>query len=163
MSATAPPSDILAALPHLRRYARVLTGETPRADALVAETLDHAARNSLPSISPPDFLRRLFALMHQLHFARATGTEGSLANGAAGAAPDATPPRGKPAALLRQFGKLPTEEREVLLLVAVERMHYDEIASVLRVPVSTVMARLKRARDQMRAADLSLRAGRDHA
>ena len=162
MSATAPPANVLAALPHLRRYARVLTGEAPRADLLVAETLDHAGKKSLPQTSLPDFRRRLFALMHQLHFARATSAEGNPATIADGTALSA-PQSGKSAELLMQFGRLPTEEREVLLLVAVEGMHYDEIAGVLHVPVSTVMARLKRARDRMRAADLSFEAERNDA
>jgi DNA-directed RNA polymerase specialized sigma24 family protein len=43
----------------------------------------------------------------------------------------------------------------MLLLVAVERMRYEEIAALLRVPVLTVIARLKRARDSMRGADMS--------
>jgi len=59
----------------------------------------------------------------------------------------------KSSELLSHFGRLFPEEREVLLLVAVERMGYEEIAELLQVPVSTVMVRLKRARAFLRPAD----------
>jgi RNA polymerase sigma-70 factor (ECF subfamily) len=41
---------------------------------------------------------------------------------------------------------LPEEQREVLLLVAVEGLAYKEAAQVLGVPIGTVMSRLARAR-----------------
>ena len=42
MSDTLPDPDLLAALPRLRRYARVLTGDINRADDLVQDTLTRA-------------------------------------------------------------------------------------------------------------------------
>jgi RNA polymerase sigma-70 factor (ECF subfamily) len=38
----------------------------------------------------------------------------------------------------------------VILLVGLEGMRYDEVASVLNVPVGTVRSRLSRGRDQLR-------------
>jgi len=52
--------------------------------------------------------------------------------------------------VLQQIGRLPVEQREVLLLAAVEELRYEEIASVLVIPVGTVMSRLSRARDRLR-------------
>jgi RNA polymerase sigma-70 factor (ECF subfamily) len=46
---------------------------------------------------------------------------------------------------------LPPDQREILLLVGLEEMTYDEIASNLRIPVGTVMSRLYRARERLRA------------
>ena len=42
--------------------------------------------------------------------------------------------------------------REVLVLAVVEEMRYEEIASTLAIPVGTVMSRLSRAREKLRAA-----------
>ncbi|MBY0503191.1 MAG: sigma-70 family RNA polymerase sigma factor [Bryobacteraceae bacterium] len=48
--------------------------------------------------------------------------------------------------------RLPPHYRHVLVLVDLEEFSYRETATVLRVPVGTVMSRLSRARRQMRQA-----------
>jgi RNA polymerase sigma-70 factor, ECF subfamily len=45
---------------------------------------------------------------------------------------------------------LPIEQREVLLLVCVEELTYQEASLAFGVPVGTVMSRLSRAREHMR-------------
>jgi RNA polymerase sigma-70 factor (ECF subfamily) len=52
--------------------------------------------------------------------------------------------------VLRAMARLPAEQREVLLLAAVEELRYEEIAAVLAVPIGTVMSRLSRARERLR-------------
>lgn len=49
------------------------------------------------------------------------------------------------------LSQLPAEQREVLLLVALEEMTYDEVAATLQLPIGTVMSRLSRARERLRA------------
>ena len=57
---------------------------------------------------------------------------------------------------------LPADAREILVLREIEDLSYKHIASVLDLPVGTVMSRLARAREKM-AADLCGRLGRrDH-
>jgi RNA polymerase sigma-70 factor (ECF subfamily) len=53
--------------------------------------------------------------------------------------------------LVRGLERLPEEQRQVLLLVGVEGLEYREAAAVLALPVGTVMSRLSRGRDALRA------------
>ena len=48
--------------------------------------------------------------------------------------------------LQRLMANLPDDYREVLVLREIEDMHYREIATVMNVPIGTVMSRLARAR-----------------
>jgi RNA polymerase sigma-70 factor, ECF subfamily len=46
---------------------------------------------------------------------------------------------------------LPVEQREVVLLVGLEGLSYLEAANALDIPVGTVMSRLSRGREALRA------------
>jgi len=52
--------------------------------------------------------------------------------------------------VMQRVSRLPSEQREVLLLVAVEELPYHEVAAVLGIPIGTVMSRLSRARHKLR-------------
>ena len=51
--------------------------------------------------------------------------------------------------VLQKLAGLPDEQRSVILLVAVEDLSYADAASVLNIPVGTVMSRLSRARERL--------------
>jgi RNA polymerase sigma-70 factor (ECF subfamily) len=51
----------------------------------------------------------------------------------------------------RAIGALPHEQREVFLLVTLEEMSYEDVAKTLNIPMGTVMSRLYRAREKLRA------------
>ena len=53
--------------------------------------------------------------------------------------------------------KLPPPLLEVILLCDVEEMKYREIATVLEIPIGTVMSRIARARAALRGALAELR------
>jgi hypothetical protein len=63
-------------------------------------------------------------------------------------------PRRKPAGTFyfpeASPAKLPIEQRQVILLIGLEGMRYDEVAVILRVPIGTVRSRLSRGRDSLR-------------
>ena len=48
------------------------------------------------------------------------------------------------------LGMLQLEQRQVILLVGLEDLSYEEVANILNVPVGTVRSRLSRGRDQLR-------------
>jgi RNA polymerase sigma-70 factor, ECF subfamily len=51
----------------------------------------------------------------------------------------------------RAIARLPADQRAVLLLVTLEEMSYEEVARTLGIPIGTVMSRLSRAREKLRA------------
>lgn len=60
--------------------------------------------------------------------------------------------RGEMHRLQGALGDLPIAWREAILLREIEGLSYREIAQVLQVPQGTVMSRLSRAREQLRAS-----------
>jgi RNA polymerase sigma-70 factor (ECF subfamily) len=53
------------------------------------------------------------------------------------------------ASLRRAIGRLPLEQREILVLREFEALSYRQIAGITGCPIGTVMSRLARARDQL--------------
>ena len=145
--------DIVAEIPRLRRYARALTGEAVRADDLVQDTLERALGKW--SLWGAGNLRAwLFSIMHNLFVNQARSPR--LVDYPGDEALPDLPTRAtqNDALELRDFAhslsRLPEEQREVVLLVALEDLSYGDTAKVLGVPVGTVMSRLSRGRERLR-------------
>ena len=156
-----PDAELLAALPRLRRYARVLTGDSNRADDLVQDTLARAWEKRGLWLAGSDLRAWLFTIMHNVHvnqFARRRRelAESSLDADDGPAAGWEVPVRATQSdrvelnEVLMHIQRLPSEQREVLMLAAVEELRYDEIARIQGIPIGTVMSRLNRARDKLR-------------
>jgi RNA polymerase sigma-70 factor (ECF subfamily) len=146
-------------LPQLRRYARVLTGDVKQADRLVLATLA-CARKHHRWQQRVSLRTWLFTIMHRLHRKQLPHLWRKLrgflvdANSASASTAEAPAPAfqraAEPYPILVHLARLPTEQREVLLLVVIERLAYAEAAGVLGVSIGTVLARLNRAREAMR-------------
>ena len=52
--------------------------------------------------------------------------------------------------LERALAQLPLEQRQVILLVGLEGMSYQDAAGILKIPVGTVRSRLSRGREILR-------------
>ncbi len=147
---------ILACIPSLRRYARGLTGDPHRADDLVQDTLERAWSRYSRWQRRGELRAWMFGIMHN-HFidgVRANHRQAEQAG--AGDLPD-VPVRATQTDHLevrdldRCLQGLPAEQREVLLLVCVEDLSYQETVQVLGVPIGTVMSRLSRTRERLGA------------
>lgn len=155
-----PHPELVAAIPRLRRYARVLTGDSVRADDLVQDTLARAWDKRRLWRSGSDLRAWLFTVMHNVHVNQLALARRDAANVSLDADPGNTSwqipvragqlDRVELLEVVEQMGRLPADQREVLLMAAVEEMRYEEIASVLSIPIGTVMSRLSRARDKLR-------------
>jgi RNA polymerase sigma factor (sigma-70 family) len=141
-------------IPRLRRYARALVGERSSADDLVQDTLERAWAKLHLYRRGTDLRAWLFTVMHNVHVnrVRSTRTNDPLED----EMPELAQRGTQPDALLmrdldRAIARLPADQRAVLLLVTLEEMSYEEVARTLGIPIGTVMSRLSRAREKLRA------------
>ena len=141
-------------IPRLRRYARALTGERSLADDLVQDTLERAWTKLHLWRGGSDLRAWLFAIMHNVHVNQVR-SRGAATVPLDDDLPEA-PVRATQADMLEvrdidaAVQRLPLEQRQVLLLVALEHMSYQQTAETLEIPIGTVMSRLSRARERLR-------------
>jgi RNA polymerase sigma-70 factor (ECF subfamily) len=138
-------------IPALRRFARALTRGSDAADDLVQDTIVRALRGE-HLFHGGDLRTWLFTILINLESNRRRG----LSRKPHIADIDEVDNTGDPADdgssrdIERGLALLPPEQREVLLLVALEGMSYREAADIQGVPIGTVMSRLSRARGTLR-------------
>ena len=146
--------ELIRLIPQLRRYACALVSNVEIADDLVQDCLERAlSRHHLWDSSRPmkpwllTVLHNIFANnarqymrtprlvsiydMEDISDHKDT-TDSSLTD------------------LQMALEQLSTEHRQIILLVGVEQMSYKETATILDIPLGTVMSRLTRARQTLR-------------
>ena len=149
--------DIAGEIPHLRRFARALTGDAALADDLVQDCVERALRKQHLFDETRKLRTWLFTIMRNLYISSLRSSSRSPftkpADGFLGE--DAVEPQQEGHLALADIAlaldRLPAAHREVLLLIALEDMSYREVAEIVGVPVGTVMSRLSRARHGLRA------------
>lgn len=156
-TATAFATQLEDQIGSLRRYARALLRDRGEADDLVQDVLARALSRQHCYRDGTNLRAWLFTIMHNVHVNR---LRQRIARPDEVAVDDVetqltTPPAQHGHIELRELGRamesLSEEQRQVLLLVAVEGLKYDEVAEVLDVPVGTIMSRLSRGREALRA------------
>jgi RNA polymerase sigma factor (sigma-70 family) len=146
------------ALPRLRRYAIALAGDVFTADDLLQDCMERAWRNQAAITDERAILPWLRAILHnanidriRLRRRRPNEVESldvvseTMAGAAAGDGPALSMD------VIRAMNRLSVEHRQVLLLIGIEGLSYREIADELGVPTGTVMSRIARARERLRA------------
>lgn len=143
-------------IPRLRRYARVLLrGNVQAADDLVQDCLERALSRLHRWRAGTDLRAWLFTIMHNVFVNQVRQSsngpqfvelgEEDHKSGTTTAESDVT---------LRELqcavASLSPDQREILVLVSLEGLRYQEVAEILGIPEGTVMSRLSRARNQLR-------------
>jgi RNA polymerase sigma-70 factor, ECF subfamily len=153
----------LPLLPSILRHALWLTRDDAEAEDLAQETLSKALRGFDSFAPDTNFKAWIFRILRNTFLTTRTGIaatrtsfiddhEGLEASLTAGPTPEETLIQLDNAAAVQQgLEQLPPALRDCLLLCDVEDLKYKEIASLLDVPIGTVMSRISRARAALRA------------
>jgi RNA polymerase sigma-70 factor (ECF subfamily) len=143
-------------IPHLRRYARALAKDPAAADDLVQDSLERAMRKWHLWLGRGSLRGWLFRLMYNVYLNDRVRrqrqdreepmewSETSFVH-----APDQET-RIEILQVMAAIDRLPDDQREALLLVALENMSYREAAYVLGIPTGTLRSRLSRGRETLR-------------
>lgn len=146
-------------IPGLRRYSRAMLRDATVADDLVQDCLERVVSRWHQRRDDGDVASWAYRILHNLainHLRSAKRRGMHVALDDAEDAALARPPSQEDALhhrdIVHALQELPVDQRSVLLLVSVEDMSYSEAASVLDVPIGTIMSRLARARERLRRA-----------
>lgn len=149
------PEQIGQYIPRLRRYARALVGDPYAADDLVQDTIERAINKRHLWRPGSDLRAWLFAIMHNVFVnqlrSRQSHPEEALDDDALPAVSPIEGARLEIRDLQSALGLLPSEQREIVLLVGLEQLTYAEVSHALGIPIGTVMSRLFRGRERLRA------------
>lgn len=145
--------ELESVIPRLRRYARSLTRDQHRGDDLVQDTLVRALDKLHLYQRGTNLLAWLFTIMRNLHINSLRSAKWERAQAETQIE---VPVPGLQISnlamrdLAQAMAKLPDDQRETVVLVAVEGMAYQDVAQIMQVPIGTVRSRLSRARDRLR-------------
>ena len=148
--------ELVAALPHLRAFARGLSRSASDADDLAQTTMMKAWRSRAQYAPGSNLKAWLFRILRNEFYSekRRSWRRCDLEPEAAESRPAET---GDPDASLalaevrRGLHGLTPEHREVLMLIGAAGLAYEEAAGILGCPAGTVKSRLNRAREQLRS------------
>ncbi len=143
-------------IPALRRYAYALLRDHDAADDLVQDTLERALSRWTLRRSDGDLRAWLFTIQRNLYV---SALRQGQRRGAHIELDEATTPSTgaqqesgiEVQDILATLDQLPEEQKSLLLLVGVEDFSYDDAARIMGVPLGTVMSRLSRGRQRLRA------------
>jgi RNA polymerase sigma-70 factor (ECF subfamily) len=148
--------DLAVLLPRLWRFALRLAGDRRDAEDLVQRACERALERQHPLQPGTSMLSWMFSIVHSVWLnelrARQICSHGNMrwSEKLVEAVADTVACNPEMHSLQQQIissvEKLPDAQRSVMLLMAVEGLTYREAATVLDVPIGTVMSRLVHAR-----------------
>jgi RNA polymerase sigma-70 factor (ECF subfamily) len=147
----------------LYNFAHWLTQNREEAEDLVQETYAKALKGFASFQLGTNFRAWMYRILRNTFLTSRTGLKVTMTVplDAEEDGPDLAVERDTPETLLFEranreqlrsaIDELPVHFREILLLCEVEEMSYQEISETLSIPIGTVMSRLSRARQTLRA------------
>jgi RNA polymerase sigma-70 factor (ECF subfamily) len=146
--------DLIACVPHLRAFARFLTGNRERADDLVQDTVVRALTAAHQFQRGTNLKAWMFTILRNQHYNDVRKTrirlqsldDPSIDEPAAPATQDARLEFGD---FRRAFWQLAENQREVLILIGASGLSYEEAAKVCNCPTGTIKSRVSRARREL--------------
>lgn len=144
-----------AILPRLRQYALVLTKDSGAADDLVQGTVLRGLENEALWTPGTDLRAWLFTIMHNLFVSevrRSARSPVTLMNTITDHQSSQPSQEGRLALrdLDRALARLPKAQLEIIMMIGLEGMSYDDAGRALGIPLGTVRSRLSRAREMLR-------------
>ena len=156
MTPTEFQKSLLIELPHLRRFARALSGDASLADDLVQDCVERALKKQHLYDSSRPLRAWLYAILRNIHIShwRKASPWGHPKNiddleGFEGAVPAEQEHNLSLSMITEALDHLPPQHREVLVLISLEEVSYREAAEIIGVPIGTIMSRLSRARSTL--------------
>src|SRR5215469_8781770 len=148
--------EVLACLPHLRAFARSLTGDRDRADDLVQDAVLRALGAAQQFTPGTNFKAWIFTILRNFYFNEFRRNPSLFRPlEAADMEMHATSPAQQAGLefddFRRAFAKLPAEQREALVLVGADGFKYEEAARICGCAVGTIKSRVSRARRDLQA------------
>lgn len=143
-------------IPNLRRYARVLVRDAIHAEDLVQDCLERAISREHLWREGTNLRAWLFTILHNLYINQYLrhGSVGTMVPLLDEHTHLSCPARQYHSVTLkdlaRAFDRLPEQEQQVVLMVGLDGMQYEDAAEALGVPMGTVKSRLSRARRRLR-------------
>lgn len=145
---------LIAEIPALRRYGRVLCRDREVAEDLLQDCVERALRYHQLWRRTGSFRGWLFRIMHNIHAndARNAGRRPQtvpIVESELSATSAVQEMRVEIFEAFQAFERLTDDQRELMVLVVVEGFSYREAARILSVPPGTVMSRMARARQRL--------------
>lgn len=147
-------AELVALMPHLRAFARSLTGDATSGDDLAQEAIAKAWASRDTFTVGTNLKAWTFMILRNQFFSdkrrswRSTELDPEVAEQTLVAV---TNPTGaiEVDELRRALAMLPPEQREALILVGAAGMAYEEVSQITGVAIGTIKSRVSRARDRL--------------
>jgi RNA polymerase sigma-70 factor (ECF subfamily) len=147
--------EMMQHLPHLRAFARTLTGNRERADDLVQDTIIRALNAEEQFIVGTNLKAWMMTILrnHYINGLRRQRFEGDSIDNvpdSAFATPAVQDEKIEVQDVSAALMKMSPEHREVLILISATGLSYEETAEICGCAVGTVKSRLNRARLELK-------------